>query len=346
MVKDYKIFLIFISSFSVLYIFRILTIEFLKKLSQKTTTKIDDILYKTIKFPSIFWIFIISIHITMVFLDVPEKHYRFITKFINVLLTFSITVFLANLSTRSLKLYMEEKNLPTVGASLIFIILNVFIYSLGILIILSQLNISITPILTTLGVGGLAIGLALKDTLSNIFSGLYILMEKRISIGDFIELENGRKGYVVNINWRTTTIKTLSNDIVIIPNEKLAQSIVVNYAKPVNITRISIKIPVSYNTDIDILEKIVFEEVENFAKEDDRLLLDPKPALRFIPGFGDSSLNFTLFVSAVDYESGFIVESELRKRLFKRLKKEGIEIPFPQMDIHIKEDSNLTVKKV
>jgi small-conductance mechanosensitive channel len=126
----------------------------------------------------------------------------------------------------------------------------------------------------------------------------------------------------------------------------LAQSIVVNYAKPVNITRISIKIPVSYNTDIDILEKIVFEEVENFAKEDDRLLLDPKPALRFIPGFGDSSLNFTLFVSAVDYESGFIVESELRKRLFKRLKKEGIEIPFPQMDIHIKEDSNLTVKKV
>jgi small-conductance mechanosensitive channel len=140
----------------------------------------------------------------MVFLDIPEKHYHFITKFINVLLTFSITVFLANLSTKSLKLYMEEKNLPTVGASLIFIILNVFIYSLGILIILSQLNISITPILTTLGVGGLAIGLALKDTLSNIFSGLYILMEKRISIGDFIELENGRKGYVVNINWRTT----------------------------------------------------------------------------------------------------------------------------------------------
>ncbi|WP_297888740.1 mechanosensitive ion channel family protein [Sulfurihydrogenibium sp.] len=338
MFKDYKLFIIFLSSFSILYILRILVIEFLKKLSKKTSTKIDDILYKTIKIPSIFWIFIISVHITMVFLDIPEKHYHLITKVINVLLILSITIFLANLSVKSLKLYMEQRNLPTSGASLIFILIYGLIYSLGILIILSHLNISITPILTTLGVGGLAVGLALKDTLSNIFSGLYILMEKRITIGDFIELENGKKGYVVNINWRTTTIKTLSDDIIIIPNEKLAQSIVVNYAKPVNITRISIQIPVSYNTDIDRLEKIVFEEVENFAKEDERLLLEPKPVLRFIPGFGDSSLNFTLFVYANSYENGFFVESELRKRIFKRFKKENIEIPFPQIDVHIKKE--------
>lgn len=345
MIKDYKIFIIFITSFSILYIVRVLIIEFLKKISKKTATQLDDILYKTTKIPSFFWIFILSIHITLVFTEIPEKHYHLITKIINVLLIFSITLFLANLSTKSLKLYMEEKNLPTAGASLIFIIINVFIYLLGFLIILSHLDISITPILTTLGVGGLAVGLALKDTLSNIFSGLYILMEKRITIGDFVELENGKKGYVVNINWRTTTIRTLSNDIIIIPNEKLAQSVIVNYTKPVNITRVSIQIPVSYNTDIDKLEKVVFEEVENFTKEDERLLLEPKPVLRFIPGFGDSSLNFTLFVYASDYESGFFIESELRKRLFKRLKKENIEIPFPQMDIHVKDDSKILVVK-
>jgi small-conductance mechanosensitive channel len=193
------------------------------------------------------------------------------------------------------------------------------------------------PIITTLGIGGFAIGLALKDTLSNIFSGLYILLEKNIKVGDFIELENGKKGYVMNIDWRTTTIKTLSNDVIILPNEKLAQSIIVNFAKPVELTRVALEIPVSYNTDIDKFEKIVMEEVHSLAKENDKLLLDPTPVLRFIPGFKDSSLNFTLYFYATNYESGFLVQSELRKRIFKRLKKEGIEIPYPQLDVHIKE---------
>ena len=202
---------------------------------------------------------------------------------------------------------------------------------------LSYFGISIMPIISTLGIGGLAIGLALKDTLSNIFSGLYILLEKNIKVGDFIELENGKKGYVMNINWRTTTIKTLSNDVVILPNEKLAQSIIVNFAKPAELTRVAIEIPVSYDTDIDKFEKIVMEEVYNLAKENDKLLLDPAPVLRFIPGFGDSSLNFTLYFSTANYENGFLAQSELRKRIFKRLKKEGIEIPYPQLDVHIKD---------
>jgi len=336
MLKDYKIVIVFSSSLAILYVVRVLTIGFLRKLAQKTPTKLDDVIYKAIKLPSLLWIVIISVHVMLTFLDIPEKHYHLLTKMINTLLILSITIFLAHLSTKALKVYMEEKNLPTAGASLIFILINTIIYTVGILIILSNLNISITPIITTLGVGGLAVGLALKDTLSNIFSGLYILLEKRINIGDLIELENGRRGYVVNINWRTTTLKTLTNDTVIIPNEKLAQSIVLNYAKPVNITRISIEIPVSYNTDIDKLEKVVLDEVEKYSKEDDRLLLDPKPAFRFIPGFGDSSLNFTLYVSVSDYESGFAVQSELRKRIFKRLKAENIEIPYPQLDVHLK----------
>ncbi|WP_028949738.1 mechanosensitive ion channel family protein [Sulfurihydrogenibium subterraneum] len=336
MVKDYKIVIVFFASISILYIIRILTIEFLKKLAQKTPTKLDDVIYKAIRLPSLLWIFIISLHITLTFLDISERHYHLSTKIINTLLILSITIFLANLSTRLLKLYMEEKNLPTTGTSLIFIIINTVIYIVGILIILSNLNVPITPIITTLGIGGLAVGLALKDTLSNIFSGLYILVEKRINIGDLIELENGKKGYVVNISWRTTTLKTLTNDTVIIPNEKLAQSVILNYAKPVNITRTSIEIPVSYDTDIDKLEKIILEEVEKYSKEDSKLFLNPEPTFRFVPGFGDSSLNFTLYVYVLDYEGGFAVQSELRKRIFKRLKAENIEIPYPQLDVHLK----------
>jgi small-conductance mechanosensitive channel len=250
-------------------------------------------------------------------------------------LIFSITILIANLSIRIVKIYLQNKNLPETG--LIFILLQVFIYLTGVLIILSYLGISIMPIITTLGVGGLAIGLALKDTLSNIFSGLYILLEKNIKVGDFIELENGKKGYVINIDWRATTIKTLSNYVVILPNEKLAQSIIVNFAKPVELTRVALEIPVSYNTDIDKFEKIVMDEVYSLAKENDKLLLDHDPVLRFIPGFKDSSLNFTLYFSAANYEDSFLVQSELRKRIFKRLKKEGMEIPYPQLDVRIKD---------
>jgi small-conductance mechanosensitive channel len=338
LLNDYKDLILFIGSFIVLYILRLTALRFLKAFRNRfegLSHNILNTIYKSVKIPSLIWVILLSVHATVYFSRLPQNQINLITKVIDVLLIFSITILIANLSTRIVKLYLQNKNLPETG--LIFILLQVFIYLIGILIMLSYFGISIMPIITTLGIGGLAIGLALKDTLSNIFSGLYILLEKNIKVGDFIELENGKKGYVMNINWRTTTIKTLSNDVVILPNEKLAQSIVVNFAKPVELTRVAIEIPVSYDTDIDKFEKIVMEEVYNLAKENDKLLLDPAPVIRFIPGFGDSSLNFTLYFSAANYEDGFLVQSELRKRIFKRLKKEGIEIPYPQLDVHIKD---------
>ncbi|WP_299229879.1 mechanosensitive ion channel family protein [Sulfurihydrogenibium sp.] len=338
LLNDYKDLILFVGSFVVLYTLRLTALRFLKTFRKRFKGLSHDILntiYKSIKIPSLIWVILLSTHATVYLSKLPQNHINLITKVIDVLLIFSITILIANLFTRIVKLYLQNKNLPETG--LIFILLQVFIYLIGILMMLSYFGISIMPIITTLGIGGLAIGLALKDTLSNIFSGLYILLEKNIKVGDFIELENGKKGYVMNINWRTTTIKTLSNDVVILPNEKLAQSIIVNFAKPVEITRVAIEIPVSYDTDIDKFEKIVMEEVYNLAKENDKLLLDPAPVLRFIPGFGDSSLNFTLYFSAANYENGFLVQSELRKRIFKRLKKEGIEIPYPQLDVHIKD---------
>jgi len=338
LLNDYKDLILFTGSFVVLYILRFTALRFLKAFRNRfegLSYNILNTIYKSVKIPSLIWVILLSVHTTVYFSRLPQNQINLITKVIDVLLIFSITILIANLSTRIVKLYLQNKNLPETG--LIFILLQVFIYLIGILIMLSYFGISIMPIITTLGIGGLAIGLALKDTLSNIFSGLYILLEKNIKVGDFIELENGKKGYVMNINWRTTTIKTLSNDVVILPNEKLAQSIIVNFAKPAELTRVAIEIPVSYDTDIDKFEKIVMEEVYNLAKENDKLLLDPAPVLRFIPGFGDSSLNFTLYFSTANYENGFLVQSELRKRIFKRLKKEGIEIPYPQLDVHIKD---------
>lgn len=333
-------FSIFTLSFIVYLAVRFFLIRSFKVLTKKTSTQIDDIILHHIKIPSILIGILISLHITIEFSNLPEKYHPVLIKSIYTLFIVSVTVFFANISVAIIKHVFELKKLPTTGTTLTFIIIQVLIYLTGTLVLLSYLNIPIAPLITTLGIGGLAVGLALKDTLSNIFSGLYILIEKRVNVGDFIEIDEKKRGFVIDINWRTTVVKTLSEDFIIIPNEKLAQSIIINYSKPIDYIRTSIEIPVSYDTDIDKFEKVVMEEVELFSKEDDAIISEPKPVLRFEPGFGNSSLNFTLFVFCKDYNSTFYVKSQLRKRILKRLRKEKIEIPYNKLDVYIKEKTD------
>lgn len=335
-----KAFSIFTLSFIVYLAVRFFLIRSFKVLTKKTSTQIDDIILHHIKIPSILIGILISLYITIEFSNLPEKYHPVLIKSIYTLFIVSVTVFFANISVAIIKHVFELKKLPTTGTTLTFIIIQVLIYLTGTLVLLSYLNIPIAPLITTLGIGGLAVGLALKDTLSNIFSGLYILIEKRVSVGDFIEIDEKKRGFVIDINWRTTVVKTLSEDFIIIPNEKLAQSIIINYSKPIDYIRTSIEIPVSYDTDIDKFEKVVMEEVELFSKEDDAIISEPKPVLRFEPGFGNSSLNFTLFVFCKDYNSTFYVKSQLRKRILKRLRKEKIEIPYNKLDVYIKEKTD------
>lgn len=329
--------IIIVLTFSGFLILRFIVLNLIEKAANKTFTQLDDVVIKNIRLPSILWGVVIAFHFSIEFSKLPEKVHNIAIKLIYTILIISVTIFIANLTVSIIRHLFETRKLPTAGTTLTFIIIQTVIYITGFLVLLSYLGVPITPLITTLGIGGLAIGLALKDTLANIFSGLYIIIEKRIDIGDFIEIDDKKRGYITDINWRTTTIKTLSNDIIIIPNEKLAQSIVINYAKPVDYVRASIEIPISYDTDIDKFERVIMEEVEKFSQEDESILKDPQPVLRFEPGFGGSSLNFTLFIFCKDYNATFYVRSELRKRFLKRLRQEGIEIPYNKLDVYIKE---------
>lgn len=237
------------------------------------------------------------------------------------------------------KNYIQKLDLPIPTTGLAYGILKGTIIVLGFLVILSVLGISITPLLTALGVGGLAVALALQDTLANLFAGIHILMEKSLRVGDFVRLETGQEGYVEDITWRTTRIRMLPNNIVVIPNIKLSQSIVINYYLPE--TRMSLLIPisVSYSSDPENVEKILIEEAKKAVGEIPGLLGDPDPFVRFIPGFGDSSLDFTLICQVREFVDQYLAQHELRKRIFKRFKEEGIEIPFPHRTIYLKEEN-------
>lgn len=328
---------VFVGSLLVGWLIRRSLLLWLRKWAAKTETTVDDLIVQSVKGPSGLWVILLSIRLTLRTSHLGPAFIDYGSKIISALLVLSITVLIANVlsnfflqRTRSL-----QTPLPVTGISQV--IVKAAVYVIGGLVLLSELGISITPMITALGIGGLAVALALQDTLSNFFSGLHIVVENPIRVGDYIKLSSGEEGYVVDIGWRTTRIRMLPNNMVIIPNQKLAQSIITNFYLPDKKMGISIPIGVSYDCDPDRVEEILVEEAVKASKEIPGFLPDPPPSARLIPGFGDSALNFSVNCQVAEFTDQFLVQHEMRKRILKRFKKEGIEMPFPTRTVYLKE---------
>jgi small-conductance mechanosensitive channel len=319
---------------------RSISFRLLHRWAERTETKIDDIIIKSFKVPSLYWCIAIGLYIGVAISELPERYVFYFSKAIHIIVIFSITIATANLSGKIFRNYIQKSELPIPTTGLAYGILKGTILIIGFLVILSVLGISITPLITALGVGGLAVALALQDTLANLFAGIHILVEKSIRVGDFIRLETGQEGYVEDITWRTTRIRMLPNNIVIIPNSKLSQSIVTNYYLPEKRMSVLIPIGVSYSSDPEKVERILIEEAKKAVGEIPGLLGDPEPFVRFIPGFGESSLDFTLICQVREFVDQYPVQHELRKRIFRRFKEEGIEIPFPHRTVYLREEKD------
>lgn len=330
------------SGFAVLLlIVRAIAFRFLKAWAKKTETKIGDMVIRSLRSPAIFWAIALGIYLGGLFSNLPERYIFHISNVIYVILILSVTIAMTNLSGRIFKSYIQQANLPLPTTGLAYGLLKGIIFVIGFLIILSGLGISIAPLITALGVGGLAVALALQDTLANLFAGIHILIEKAIRVGDFVKLESGQEGYVDDITWRTTRVRMLPNNMVVIPNSKLAQSVVTNYYLPEKRMSLLMPISVSYASDPEQVERILVEEAKEGAQSIQGLLGEPEPFVRFIPGFGDSSLDFTLICQVREFTDQYLAQHELRKRILKRFKEEGIEIPFPQRTIHLREERNV-----
>lgn len=323
---------------AVLFLVRSFLFRILHKWAEKTKTGFDNLIINTIKSPSIFWCIGIALYIGLESSEIPLKYTFYIIKAIHILIILSITVAAANLVTRVFIRYIDRSSVSVQSTGLLNTIIKTAVYLIGFIIILNILGISIAPLITALGIGGLAVALALKDTLENLFAGIHIMAEKTVRVGDFIRLETGQEGYVEDISWRTTRIRMLPNNMIVIPNSKLAQSIVVNYFLPEKTMSFQIPISVSYDSDPELVEKILIEEVKKAIKEVPGLLSEPSPVVRFIPGFGESSLDFTLVCHVKEFVDQYPVQHELRKRIFKRFQQEGIEIPFPQRVVWLKNE--------
>ena len=206
-------------------------------------------------------------------------------------------------------------------------IMPLLVYSLGFLMALSVLNIPISPILAGLGIGGLAVALAVQPTLANFFAGTYVVTEGELNVGDYIELQGGPSGYVVEVGWRSTKIRSMYNNLVIIPNSQMANSIVTNYYSPEPSMNVLVYCGVSYDSDLNVVENVVREASQTLVNESE-YAVDGEPWFGF-DEFGDSNISFWVFVQAKDRLGSFYLTSDLVKVIHSRLTAEGIEINYP-----------------
>jgi small-conductance mechanosensitive channel len=225
------------------------------------------------------------------------------------------------------------------GSATIFVnITRVVVLAIGFLVVLQTLGVSIAPLLTALGVGGLAVALALQDTLANLFAGVHILASKTVQPGDYIRLSSGEEGYVVDINWRNTVVRQLSNNLVIIPNNKLAGTNMTNYSRPEQEMTLLVQVGVSFDSDLDQVERVTMEEVAAVMSGVEGAMPEHEPAVRFHT-FGDSRISFTVILGVGEFSDQYRIKHEFIKRLHRRYREEGIRIPSPVRTVALAQGS-------
>jgi small-conductance mechanosensitive channel len=309
------------------------------KFTAKTKTKIDDLIINEIKSPLKIIIITIGLFISFKYIY-PDFAIGLITleKIFTVIWVLAGAFLVTKIINAIFEWYTEElqhkvkRKIDNTIFQFIRKIVNIIIYILAFLMVLNGLGVEITPLLAGLGIGGLAIALALKDTLANFFGALFLTIDRPMKIGDFIEIDDKTSGHVHDIGWRTTRIKTWDGNYIIVPNSQIADALLRNYDAPKSNMKFAVPCSVSYNSDLDKVEKIVVDEAKKVLKGFEGAVKDSKPSISFTD-FGDSAINFKVIFEVKDRSYKFSLRHEFIKALHKRFKKEKIEIPFPQTDI-------------
>ncbi len=269
---------------------------------------------------------IIGLYASMEILVIPPRPLLFLQKLTHSLIIVSLSLMVAHLSSGYLKQKLGKTSEHFASTSILATTVDLTVYTIGMLILLESFGFSISPLITALGIGGLATALALQDTLANLLSGINILVSKQIKMGDFIKLSTGEEGQVVDTNWRNTTIKTPTENMVLVPNQKIASSTITNYAQPFAECSIAIPLGVSYESDLDHVEKVTTEVAKEILQEIEGGVKSFEPFIRY-GSFGEYSINFNVILRVKNVTAQSLVRHEFIKKIYVRYQQEGIIIP-------------------
>lgn len=296
----------------------------LARAAKRSAWKYDDVVVEALRSPLVLWFTLGGIYAAVEILRLPEKGDRALTQVLLVLAILSVTWALARFTVRALRTGASEGALPSV--SLIANVAAAGVWVLGALVVLERLGISITPIVTALGVGGLAVALALQDTLANLFAGIRILAARKLRPGDYVRLDSGDEGYVQDITWAQTTIRHPLNHLVIVPNAKLASAISSNYNLPDSEQFLPVKLGVAHGSDLTEVERVTLEA----AREAQRLapggVAAHEPVVRF-NAFGESAIEFNVILRAAHFDLRGPLIHDFLMRVYARYRAAGIALP-------------------
>jgi small-conductance mechanosensitive channel len=291
-----------------------------------------------VRVPSILWCFVPGIAAAMEVAHLPPRTVHIMNLTLIAAIIVSVTVTIANAVGVAIARAGDRRALGGPVTGLAQTSARGAVLVVGGLVLLGALGVQITPLLTALGVGGLAVALALQDTLSNLFAGLHLLADKPIRVGDYVKIGDTVEGFVVDVGWRSTRVRLLQNSVVIVPNSTVAKSTIINYDLPESRMALLIRVSTDYASDPDRVEVVLAEEAERAVGDVPGLLAEPKPQARLIPGFGESGLDFTLVCHVARFVDQYPVQDELRKRILRRFRAEGIAMPFPTRVLQVRTD--------
>ncbi len=328
--------IIAIGSVGVAYLVVFAFDKVLTAITSKTRTSLDDLLIEALRRPIFFLVFVAGLYVAVTTVTFLDKAQGVINKVVLAVGLFLVVQGVNRAVGAVIKWYAIEiapKTKSDLDEKLIPIVRRVStgaIYGVGFLMIFRAIGFDISPLLAGLGIGGLAVALALQPTLNNLIAGGFTASESGIGVGNYIRVEDGQRpeGVVEDIGWRTTKIRTSQNNIVVIPNAKLADSVITNFGAPTPELSASVRCGVSYGSDLDRVQNIVADVARQVLQATPGAIGDSEPMIRFV-AFGDSNIDFEVWFRVKDYGSQFNVRTALIKALHRRFKQEGIEIDYP-----------------
>lgn len=301
-----------------------------KTFAEKTKTELDDMILDALKNPLKYVIYSITVILATAPLGID------ITNIVIAVLTLllarpvaSIVQIVMNQIEKDFVKKTESK-VDDVVFPLIIKTVNFMVYVFAIIIALGQLGIQVLPFIAGLGIAGIAIGFAAKDTIANIIAGIFIIIDRPFVVGDRIELWSTPKrtatwGDVINIGLRSTKIRTTDNILLVIPNSEIAKRDIINYTAISPDIRVRIPVGIAYEADLKKAEEIVLDVAEHMKG----VKKEPAPKV-VMQGFGESSIDLELRAWIENARRRKDISSNLSKEIRNKFKEQGIEIPYPK----------------
>jgi small-conductance mechanosensitive channel len=295
----------------------------LARLAAHRRDELSDVLARSLPRPVGIAVFLVALAAGLRFLPIGTRRMTEAHRFIAIALCVLGVALMMRIALRAIDAYgrsnPELKSSAGIGKAITWVVGLAIVA----VIVSDALGVSLAPALTALGVGSLAVALALQDTLTNFFSGVYLLVDKPVRPGDFIRVDPGFEGYVESIGWRSTHLRTLASNLVVLPNATLSKSIITNYSLPTSHVATTVRIDVAFDADLDKVEDALADEAKR-ALDLPGIADAPAPSVSMAPGFVDGGVGYTVAFHVRTYADQAVVQSALRKRIAARLKREGI----------------------